>query len=127
MRRTTTVATENAGRSKKKSTKTRKKQPALEDPTPSDLERRGQSDSDDEAIERGVTAAKSLAAAKGKKRKRAPSPPLPSPSELSDVSPLQMHCAWVAGLVQDAWSGEGVGFFIYIIIASPSAAALLTL
>ena len=78
IRRSTTVANENVGSSKKRTARARKKQPAAEDVTLSDLNRLGQSDSDDETIAQGVTVAKPLTTAKGKKRKKPPSPP-PSP------------------------------------------------
>ena len=81
LRRTTTIAAGEARGGKKASKKTQKqKQLAVEDLTPSELERLGQDDSDDEAIARGISGAKSSSKAKSKptKRKRAPSPP-PSP------------------------------------------------
>lgn len=86
MRRTTTIATEGASSSKKTTKKSRKKKlPALEDLTPSDLDRLGQDDSDDEAIELGVNAA-TLPKAKGYKRKQA-SPPMPPRKRLLSPSP----------------------------------------
>jgi ATP-dependent DNA helicase MPH1 len=90
-RRTKTVATDVASSSKKTTAKANKKGkqkvPALEELTLSQLDKLGQDDSEDEAIERGVSAAKPStdSKSKGKTTKKArptpppPPPPLPKP------------------------------------------------